>query len=57
MLDPYVYDEWLFPAVSECSNTISPEDGVTYTETCGELYETWYIVLLVYELVKNNTYY
>jgi hypothetical protein len=29
-----------FFSVSKCSNTVSPEDGVAYTETCRELYET-----------------
>jgi hypothetical protein len=49
------YKNRLFPVVSKCSNTVSPEDGVAYTETCWELYETWYIVFLMYDLVKNNT--
>jgi hypothetical protein len=38
--------------VSKCSNTVSPQDGVAYTETCWELYETRYTVFLVYKLVK-----
>jgi hypothetical protein len=32
---------------------VSPEDGVAYTKTCRELYETIYIVFLVYKLVKK----
>jgi hypothetical protein len=47
------YKNWLSSLVSKCSNTDSPVDGVAYTETCRELYETWYIVFLVYDLVKK----
>jgi hypothetical protein len=51
----HVHWKKTFFSVSECSNTVSPEDGVAYTVTCRELYETWCIVFFSVRVVYNNT--